>query len=138
MSPKTYFSIEDVETVFKDAYDRGRYDARNINDFFPDTAEKSWIEYKQSNRTVFEANPSRPVTDSKPQTLKCPKCGGTMKARTGKYGNFWGCATYPKCDGTRDSLGRSKTERDAERNLEVDREPVKSDNSGFTFVKKSK
>lgn len=27
----------------------------------------------------------------------CPKCGGKLVARNGKYGQFWGCSNYPKC-----------------------------------------
>lgn len=28
---------------------------------------------------------------------KCPKCGGLMKKRNGKFGMFWGCGGYPAC-----------------------------------------
>ena len=31
----------------------------------------------------------------------CPKCGGLMKLRSGKHGEFWGCFRYPDCRGTR-------------------------------------
>lgn len=27
----------------------------------------------------------------------CPKCGGKLIARNGKYGTFYGCSNYPKC-----------------------------------------
>lgn len=27
----------------------------------------------------------------------CPKCGGDLVERRGKYGNFLGCSNYPKC-----------------------------------------
>ena len=27
----------------------------------------------------------------------CPKCGGNLVMRTGKYGTFYGCSNYPKC-----------------------------------------
>lgn len=27
----------------------------------------------------------------------CPKCGGTLVLRHGKYGSFYGCSNYPKC-----------------------------------------
>ena len=27
----------------------------------------------------------------------CPRCGGRLVPRTGKYGQFWGCENYPKC-----------------------------------------
>ena len=28
---------------------------------------------------------------------KCPKCGGNLVERKGKYGSFVGCSNYPKC-----------------------------------------
>lgn len=32
---------------------------------------------------------------------KCPKCGSPMRKRNGKFGEFWGCSTFPTCKGTR-------------------------------------
>lgn len=32
----------------------------------------------------------------------CPKCGNILKKRNGKYGEFWGCASYPDCKFTKD------------------------------------
>lgn len=32
---------------------------------------------------------------------KCPFCGSDLVLRRGKYGQFWGCSTYPKCRFTR-------------------------------------
>lgn len=48
----------------------------------------------------------------------CPLCDSKMISRKGQYGMFWGCSTYPKCKGTRDSMGRSKEERDSEKHKE--------------------
>ena len=28
---------------------------------------------------------------------KCPRCGGELVLRNGKYGKFYGCSNYPKC-----------------------------------------
>jgi DNA topoisomerase-1 len=33
----------------------------------------------------------------------CPECGGPMKLRPGRRGYFLGCASYPKCKGTREA-----------------------------------
>ena len=33
----------------------------------------------------------------------CPKCGGTLKERSGKRGSFYGCGNYPKCRYTRET-----------------------------------
>jgi len=27
----------------------------------------------------------------------CPRCGGKLTLRKGRYGEFWGCSNYPKC-----------------------------------------
>lgn len=27
----------------------------------------------------------------------CPRCGGNLLLRNGKYGEFWSCSNYPKC-----------------------------------------
>lgn len=31
----------------------------------------------------------------------CPRCGGQLILRNGKYGNFYGCSNFPKCRFTR-------------------------------------
>lgn len=28
---------------------------------------------------------------------RCPRCGGHLKLRNGKYGQFYGCSNYPQC-----------------------------------------
>jgi len=30
----------------------------------------------------------------------CPECGDVMLTREGKYGEFWGCNSYPECQNT--------------------------------------
>jgi len=30
--------------------------------------------------------------------IKCPKCGGDLISKYGKYGKFIGCSNYPKCE----------------------------------------
>lgn len=31
---------------------------------------------------------------------RCPRCGGNLVLRNGKYGQFYGCSNYPKCSYT--------------------------------------
>ncbi|MBQ2961072.1 MAG: NERD domain-containing protein [Oscillospiraceae bacterium] len=31
------------------------------------------------------------------QQGKCPRCGGNLMLRTGRYGQFYGCSNYPQC-----------------------------------------
>ena len=33
---------------------------------------------------------------------KCPRCGGELRLRNGKYGPFYGCSNYPNCRFTQD------------------------------------
>ena len=33
----------------------------------------------------------------KSEVFVCPKCGGEMIRRNGRYGEFWGCGNFPKC-----------------------------------------
>ncbi len=48
------------------------------------------------------AAPSTSALSPQPSSLPlCPKCGSPMVKRTGPRGEFWGCATFPKCKGTR-------------------------------------
>jgi len=36
--------------------------------------------------------------NNKESKLKaCPKCGGRLEERIGKYGKFYGCSNYPRC-----------------------------------------
>jgi ssDNA-binding Zn-finger/Zn-ribbon topoisomerase 1 len=34
----------------------------------------------------------------------CPECGGNLIERSGKYGKFFGCSNYPKCQYTKNIL----------------------------------
>ncbi len=36
-----------------------------------------------------------------PDDIKCELCGGPMVIRRSRYGQFYACASYPKCKGTR-------------------------------------
>ena len=55
------------------------------------------------NQNVFEClkkeieNPSEAAKKVK----KCPKCGNVLRKRSGKYGEFWGCMSYPDCKYTK-------------------------------------
>ncbi len=37
------------------------------------------------------------------QEGKCPRCGGELRLRNGRYGAFYGCSNYPKCNYTQDA-----------------------------------
>ena len=36
-------------------------------------------------------------SDAAKAVRRCPRCGNVLKRRSGKFGEFWGCASYPDC-----------------------------------------
>ena len=55
------------------------------------------------NQIVFEhlaKEMDNPSEDAK-AVKKCPKCGNVLRKRNGRYGEFWGCMSYPGCTYTR-------------------------------------
>ncbi len=57
------------------------------------------------NQQVFEhlgeemKNPSEAAKGIK----QCPRCGSMLKLRSGRFGEFWGCTSYPDCKYTMDA-----------------------------------
>jgi hypothetical protein len=37
-----------------------------------------------------------------PRSLICPRCGGRLILKEGKYGSFYGCSKFPSCDYSKD------------------------------------
>ncbi len=60
----------------------------NISNITDKYAKKEHINYIRDN-----------IIDD--DTNKCPKCGGQLVQRKGKYGIFMGCSNYPKCKYTK-------------------------------------
>lgn len=50
------------------------------------------------------ANAARSNKNNKIEAGICPRCGGQLIQRKGKYGTFYGCSNYPNCDFTINSL----------------------------------
>jgi hypothetical protein len=55
------------------------------------TSKESRKEHVQQIRTKVK------LDNSKVLNGVCPKCGGHLINRNGKYGSFFGCSNYPKC-----------------------------------------
>jgi len=55
----------------------------------------------KAKKNTRSGSASRTHTQAATTQNKCPKCGAPMVRRTGRYGAFFGCSTYPKCHGTR-------------------------------------
>jgi hypothetical protein len=79
----------------------------------------TWL-FKNFNMNILSPSPIL-------EDVQCPECLGPMVSRKNRTNGevFWGCKKYPECKGTRDSQGRSRAEREAEKNK--DKEPVNQD-----------
>jgi DNA-directed RNA polymerase subunit M/transcription elongation factor TFIIS len=55
--------------------------------------------YNKENRKSHVEAIHKKVAEknSKVKSDTCPKCGGNLVLRNGKYGQFKGCSNYPKC-----------------------------------------
>lgn len=50
---------------------------------------------KQHLENVYRSKVRRDVAVA---NGKCPRCGGNLILRNGKYGQFYGCSNYPRCN----------------------------------------
>jgi len=71
------------------------------------------ISYEGAHRALADCHITKQVYDSLAKEIEnpsdaaknvkvCPRCGNILKRRNGKFGEFWGCASYPDCKYTRD------------------------------------
>lgn len=81
----SYITDADVKAIVE------RLSSKNIRGIVDD---------KTHVRNVKEA---KYKTDSKIASGICPRCGGTLVRRNGKYGSFYGCSNYPNCTFTLNS-----------------------------------
>jgi DNA topoisomerase-1 len=49
-----------------------------------------------------------PTSGAEPTGEQCPRCGGDVVIRSGKYGKFKGCSNYPDCDWTAPLKGKKQ------------------------------
>lgn len=66
------------------------------------------ISYEDAHRALADCHINKKVydcliremenpSDAAKKVKVCPRCGNIMKKRSGIYGEFWGCASYPDC-----------------------------------------
>lgn len=54
--------------------------------------------------TKFERKVDNAIDKHLVKKEVCPKCGGKLVEKHGKYGDFIGCSNYPKCRYTHDVI----------------------------------
>ncbi|MBM7618521.1 hypothetical protein JOC95_000363 [Bacillus tianshenii] len=52
---------------------------------------------QRANEVAATAEKVPPPTISPASITSCPKCGGQLTRKKGKYGSFFGCSQYPTC-----------------------------------------
>ncbi len=64
----------------------------------------AWVEvirdfYAPFKDSLEHAKENMPKTQVKPESIgrACPECGGDLVLRTGRFGRFISCSTFPKC-----------------------------------------
>lgn len=55
---------------------------------------RAFVDNKTHVRNIREVQRD---SDKKISSGICPRCGGTLIRRNGKYGSFYGCSNYPNC-----------------------------------------
>lgn len=63
--------------------------------------ECDWCKYRSLTSSLVS---SSGISDGDiPEIPTCPKCGGPMRSRSGRFGDFWSCLRYPDCNGSRNA-----------------------------------
>ena len=64
----------------------------------------AWVEvirdfYEPFKDSLEHAKENMPKTQVKPESIgrECPECGGDLVLRTGRFGRFISCSTFPQC-----------------------------------------
>lgn len=74
-------------------YDDGTfYSEEEMNEIY-----NKIISISETNITNREHVKNLRKTQKDLQNKICPRCGGELVFKNGKYGAFWGCINYPKC-----------------------------------------
>jgi len=62
----------------------------------------NWCKYRtRIGEVSFLKQDEKPESPTAVPVPSCPLCNGEMRFRSGKYGEFWSCAKFPSCKGTR-------------------------------------
>ena len=70
----------------------------------------------------------RPVVETWPEeSLKCPDCGKDVSMKSGRFGPYFGCTSYPKCRFVSNLRGAAKKQAEAENPTPPKPKPIPTD-----------
>lgn len=85
-------------------YSKERLTMKQVNEIYNfldkiklDTKEKETN--REHIRDIYKAKEKKQESIA---SGRCPRCGGKLNLREGKYGKFYGCSNYPKCKFTQE------------------------------------
>ena len=73
----------------------------NLQEIYNRIIEVNIINKSEKKNHVKNIRNKISEDNSKVDNMICPKCGGNLVVRNGKYGSFIGCSNYPKCKFTK-------------------------------------
>ena len=73
-------------------------DLADYYDISSDGAHRALFDCRM-NQQIYErlGEEMRNPSEAAKKVKKCPRCGSALKLRNGKFGEFWGCTSYPDC-----------------------------------------
>ena len=75
-------------------------DGKSLSDTEIESIYNTLINAK-TNMTTRDHLENIAIAKKEMSYIKCPVCGGTLKLRNGRNGEFYGCSNYPKCKFTK-------------------------------------
>lgn len=69
----------------------------NVQEVIKLLTEKNVRNLVDNKTHIYNIYATQNELNRKVQSGICPKCGGTLLLRNGRYGSFYGCSNYPKC-----------------------------------------
>lgn len=83
------------------SYNNEILDINLLNEFKSKLKNLNIIDKKTRKKHVKAIKKNIKINEIKESNMICPKCGGTLVERNGKYGKFIGCSNYPECKYTK-------------------------------------
>lgn len=75
----------------------------NYNELYKIINDLNIVEKEKRNEHIKKVKKIKKEKEINQKNI-CPKCGGNLVKRNGKYGEFIGCSNYPRCNFTRKYL----------------------------------
>ena len=93
-SDVTYF--RNLRRVLQ-SYTEEELTPEQVDSIYCHLVDANVVDRKARKNHISEARMQKRRHEEKVAKGVCPRCGGKLVERTGKYGTFWGCSNYPNC-----------------------------------------